>query len=454
MANYRKGIVSITLTNILRLALNFVAAFVLPALLSVEQYGYVKVYQLYIAYVGVLHLGFADGMYLSYGGKQFDELDKSVLDNQRKTLQVFQFIIMLAIAAFGIVLHNYIIIILAISVYPLNCINFYSLLYQAVGEYTRYAKTVNYTCILTFIANVGLLLAGVRNYQWFILSYAIVDYICLLLLERDYYNLRGKSHGKFESSILKSNVSMGILLMLGNFASIIFTGIDKYFINWFFPIVSFSYYSFAVSLTTFVNLFTDPIGLILYNYLSNNQGIEMIKRLKRVIMLLAYFLIIMAFPGRYLMNFVLDKYIPANNVIFILFGCHPLLLVVSCVYVNMYKVEKKQKRYFTLLLYSLGVAIVLDAIVSFTIKSIDLIAVATLISIVFWYLLCEHDYPSLHRNWKEIIFHVGCMSSFILSGIYLNPILGLVIYGTVFTLLAVLFYRKDIKYVINLVLKR
>ncbi len=454
MANYRKGIVSITLTNLFKFSLTFITAFILPAILSVDQYGYIKVFQLYVGYVGVLHLGFCDGMYLSYGGKQIDEINKQNLDDQRKTLQIFQLLVTIVFLALGLVLKNYMIIIIAISIYPINCMSFYSLLYQAAGEYSHYSKTINYMVVLTFLANISLLLGGVRDYQWFILSYAIVDYVCLVLLEIDYYKLVGKSHGKFELNIMKVNISAGILLMLGNFASIIFTSIDKYFINWFFPIVSFSYYSFAVSLTTFVNLFTDPIGLILYNYLSNNQSIEMIKRLKRVIMLLAYFLIIMAFPGRYLMNFVLEKYIPANNVIFILFGCHPLLLVVSCVYVNMYKVEKKQKRYFTLLLYSLGVAIVLDAIVSFTVKSIDLIAFATLISIVFWYLLCEHDYPSLHRDWKEIIFHLGCMVSYILSGIYLNPILGLIIYGTVFTLLAVLFYRKDIKYAINLVLKR
>ena len=454
MANYRKGIVSITFSNIFRFSLSFVMAFILPALLSVDQYGYIKVFQLYVSYVGVLHLGFCDGMYLSYGGKQIDNIDRQSLDNQRKTLQIFQLITTIVFLALGIALNNYIVIIIAISIYPLNFISFYSLLYQAIGEYSHYTKTINYLSTLTFFANIILLLAGVRNYEWFILSYAIVDYVCLFLLEKDYYNFHGKSYGKFESSIMKTNISSGILLMLGNFASIIFTSIDKYFINWFLPITSFSYYSFAVSLTAFVNLFTDPVGLILYNYLSNNKSIETIKQLKRVIMLLAYFLIIMAFPGRYLMNFFLEKYIPSNNVIFILFGCHPLLLIVNCVYVNMYKVEKKQKRYFTLLIYSLGLAVILDTIVCLSAKSIDLVAYATLISIVFWYLLCEHDYPSLHRDWKEIIFHVGCMSSYILSGIYLNQILGFVVYGTVFALLTVLFYRKDIKYAINLVLKR
>ena len=53
--------------NVISLLFNLLTSFLLPKYLSVDGYAAIKTFQLYVVYVGLLHLGYADGMYLKYG---------------------------------------------------------------------------------------------------------------------------------------------------------------------------------------------------------------------------------------------------------------------------------------------------------------------------------------------------------------------------------------------------
>ena len=65
----KHGIVLVFIANFINLAISLVNGFVLPKYLPVDSYAGIKTYQLYATYVGVLVLGYADGIYLKYGGK-------------------------------------------------------------------------------------------------------------------------------------------------------------------------------------------------------------------------------------------------------------------------------------------------------------------------------------------------------------------------------------------------
>ena len=46
----------------------------LPKYLSIETYAGLKTFLLYTSYVGILHFGYVDGIYIRYGGKEKEEL--------------------------------------------------------------------------------------------------------------------------------------------------------------------------------------------------------------------------------------------------------------------------------------------------------------------------------------------------------------------------------------------
>ena len=62
----KKGILVIFKANIISLLFNLLTSFLLPKYLTVDSYAAIKTFQLYVTYVGLFHLGYADGMYLKY----------------------------------------------------------------------------------------------------------------------------------------------------------------------------------------------------------------------------------------------------------------------------------------------------------------------------------------------------------------------------------------------------
>ncbi len=88
--------------NFLNLSISIVASFIVPKLLGLEQYGYWQLYLFYVGYTGFFHFGLADGIYLRYGGKYYDELDKAMMHSQYWLLTVLEIVIFIAIILFSI----------------------------------------------------------------------------------------------------------------------------------------------------------------------------------------------------------------------------------------------------------------------------------------------------------------------------------------------------------------
>lgn len=64
-----------TSANSLSMLASVLLSFVLPKFVSIVDYGYWQFFILYSGYVGFLHLGFCDGLYLRYGGKKNDSIN-------------------------------------------------------------------------------------------------------------------------------------------------------------------------------------------------------------------------------------------------------------------------------------------------------------------------------------------------------------------------------------------
>jgi O-antigen/teichoic acid export membrane protein len=89
---------SYTLTsNLLSLLVSALVVVVVPKLIGVEEYGYWQLYLFYSSYVGFMHFGWNDGIYLRYGGKEYKELDRSLFFSQFYMLVILQLIIAIII---------------------------------------------------------------------------------------------------------------------------------------------------------------------------------------------------------------------------------------------------------------------------------------------------------------------------------------------------------------------
>ena len=118
----KHGIVLVFIANFINLAISLVNGFVLPKYLPVDSYAGIKTYQLYATYVGVLVLGYADGIYLKYGGKSISSISNKEINTFRTNMIAFQGIMTILFVFIGFIINDIILAIAALTLVPANLI--------------------------------------------------------------------------------------------------------------------------------------------------------------------------------------------------------------------------------------------------------------------------------------------------------------------------------------------
>lgn len=95
-----KNISKVFSANLVNMLISILTAFLLPYFLTVDSYAELKTFTFYVSYLGILQLGFVDGMYIKYGGKKISEISTKVFFDERKTFVLLQ--IVLAVIALSI----------------------------------------------------------------------------------------------------------------------------------------------------------------------------------------------------------------------------------------------------------------------------------------------------------------------------------------------------------------
>ncbi|RHU09056.1 MULTISPECIES: oligosaccharide flippase family protein [Erysipelotrichaceae] len=279
----KKSLLHIFAANIIYLLINIFNSFLLPKFLSVDTYAIIKTYTLYVGYAGFLSLGYADGMYLKYGGKDINELDLVDLSTNYKSYTLFELIVCFICLIIALMLNDFVLICFSIGGFFINIIGYYKNLYQAVGEFKLYGKSLNYQTILLFFMSFILIFCfqsdNPKNYIIVQVLSALIVVIYLTLILNKNIHILGV--GKVSLKEIVKNISMGFTLMLGNFSSSIFTSLDRWFIKALMTNKFFAYYSFAVSLENIVDVFITPITISLYNSFCKNYSIQHILKIKK-----------------------------------------------------------------------------------------------------------------------------------------------------------------------------
>ena len=92
-SSIRNNLLLAIVVQAISLLSSFLVVLIFPKILSIESYSYWQLFLFYIAYTGFFYFGFADGLYLRYGGKEYKELDKSILGSQYQLVLIFEMVI-------------------------------------------------------------------------------------------------------------------------------------------------------------------------------------------------------------------------------------------------------------------------------------------------------------------------------------------------------------------------
>lgn len=443
-----KGIAVIFTANVINMILNVCTSILLPKYLSVDTYAQIKTYQLYMTYVGICHLGFVDGIYLKYGGKQITEIDSEDIFLDMSTLKIFQLLILIIGIVIAKMLNSPIFVCVAIMVVPTNMLTFYKYFYQAVGEFKKYGTIINFLTLATFIVNMFFLFViKIDYYMSYLIGYlffTILVYFCVELLFLKRYRLPMLKIC-FSIRRLVREIKSGVLLTFGNFASALFVSLDRWFVKIKIGNSAFAYYSFAVSMESFLNVAITSVSITFYNAFSKEKTLEKITLYRKIVIMSGIGIVGIAFPLKLFVEIFIGKYAESVNLIFLLFASEILYFVIKCIYINLYKVKKEQKRYFIKLCIVLGIGYLANVIASQIIITKEIYAITTMISAFIWLIIVQFDFEKEKMEIKEIIYLCMEICVFLCCGYALNAIVGFIVYMIATVILSYICMRDTLK---------
>lgn len=442
----KKDILRVFTTNLIKVLTVLIASFFIPGVLSIGQYASYKYFALIASYIGLLHFGYCDGVFLEYGGISIRNIEKSTLANEQKTLVCFETIISALILIYGIFKKDGVFILVGLDIFPSILITYYAMMYQSTGEFGLYASVYNCISILTLLFNLALVFVIKINNGLLYAGASVAVNIVVALYSGIQFNKRFVGvKGRFYFSILSRYSKLGILLTIGNVAFILFSSIDKWFIRGLLGTNEFAYYSFAVQLLSAMNMFINPVGLTLYSYLSKRRQKDFEYSLKTTIIAVLFFMLDGVFVIKYIINRYLVKYEDAIPIIIVLFLAQTFLLLNTTIYINLFKTYKMQKQYFVNLIIAISLSAVMNTAFFFLFeRSCRAIALATLTCMIFWALINLRCFSYLKLDIKHLFFVIILACSYFLTNKISSNVIGFFSYGAVWLIIMRLFARETL----------
>lgn len=467
-----KNIIKVAVSNLFTILAGVLVGFVIPKMMGTTDYGYYKIFTLYLIYVGLFHFGFVDGIYLVFGGKNYDELDKKKFRTYSKFFLIFQSIISLIITIIALCFVNYdygfIFTFIGISLIFSNIITYYQYISQITGRFNELSIVNIVKSLLTIIAVMGLFvlykmeIITYLQYQ----TYTIISTIILFLIAM-YYLCKykditfGESYKiKDEKKELLSFFKIGIPLLVANLVLNFILNVDRQFVSLLFPTETYAVYAFAYNMLSLITVAISAIATVLYptikrfdeEQLKNNYNffIALISFVSAVC-LAAYF------PLYFIVEYFLIDYFDSLLVFRIILPGLLLTTNITVIMFNYYKSLDKSKLFFIISVIAFVLAIISDLIVYLIFKSYIAITIVSIAVMFIWYIICDFFILKRFKGVKFInnyLFVILIMIAFYLSTAVNNLWIGLGIYLLSGLIITVLCQFDLVKKGINILKKK
>ena len=229
---------------------NTLLVFLVPRIVSVEDFGYWRLFMLYATYAGLLQLGFLDGLLLRWAGRPLTDFHSELRPSVTFLLGLLT-IVIFPIGVFAWWKFNVDVRFIAFAVliyavvYNLSALFLYGLqsarLFKPVAIAT--AAPTGLFVLLTFIWNAR----RVPDFRILVELYCIASAGALLYLWVRLNPLRSSARSVSAWSIGQSCVIVGWPIVLSNIGAGLVQSADRLVASWILPIHQFAQYSLASS---------------------------------------------------------------------------------------------------------------------------------------------------------------------------------------------------------------
>lgn len=305
-------------SNFISLVISTLVVVIVPKLIGIEDYGYWQLYLFYASYVGFLHFGWSDGIYLRYGGEDYDSLDKKIFSSQFYLMVFFQLFIALAITIFSFIIISdgnklFILVMVAINIIIVNVLSILLLTLQATNRIKDYAN-INIISRVSYITLIIMfLLFGIREYKMMIIADLIGKLLSLIYAVYACSEIAFHKFHSFDNSMRETveNIRVGIKLMFANIASMLIIGVVRFGIEYSWDIKTFGKISLTLSISNILMLFINAIAIVIFPVLRklNKKSLpELYSIIRDILMVVLFIILLFYFPINVIFLNWLPKY--------------------------------------------------------------------------------------------------------------------------------------------------
>jgi len=447
--------------NVLLLIFGCIQILIIPKYLSVENYGYWKLFGLYSGYTGILHFGFIDGLLVRWAGKGLDQIGNKI-GTAFKFLFFQQLFTILPLCLIFYVLFasyrplRWISLTILVYAFIFNLTTFFRFTAQALRQFKNLTLVNIFTRITFLLLIIYLFTFDYFDYHNIIYGYLLASIIGLAMLVFWFRKYLPSSERSFSRllSYGKKNIGVGIFILLGNFVSILFLSIDRLMVSSFFTIEKFAIYGFAVAIITIAYTFILSISQVFFPYLSgfSPQLQRHAYRLAKPAIILSWAaVLILYFPLAKLIEFHLSQYFRSLRIIQLLICTVGFGSLIQILHINYYKIYHRQREYFIWGVTVLAISAALNFLAIRVWGNLTSVAVATVISFSMWYVVNELRLKQIvnqsnQQLQKDFLAILGYSSAFWLSSFVIKGfVTQMLIYMALFLILTWFLFHSQIK---------
>ena len=439
-------------SNILSLLISVVIAFVIPKLISIEQYGYYQLYIFYTGYVGVSFFGLCDGLYLRIGGQYYDELDKPLYSTQFRLLGIYE-IIVYTLLFLGSVFFSadankhYVIACVCISALAMCLRWFITYVLQATARIKEYAVVLIAERIIFVLVAVPMVLAGYRGFERLIVVDVVAKYISLLIGVRYCRDMvRAKTLPvKIVLPEIKENISAGFRFMLAQLCDMLIIGVVRFGVQGHWDIATFSKVSVTLTVSNLVLTAINAISVVMYPTLrrTNEGRLPALYRIMRIVLVgFAFGALILYYPIQRILTAWLPQYAESLRYAAILFPICMYQSKMSLLVNTYYKTLRLENLLMKCNMAALALSGVFTLLSTLVLNSVMAAILSILVVLIFRCIISElllSKHIDIEVK-KDIVIELCMTLAFIVCNWYFGFV-GMLIYAGCYTLY--LFTKKS-----------
>lgn len=440
-------------SNLITLGVSTLLVLVVPKFIGVQQYGYWQLYMFYATYAGVMTFGWADGIYLRYGGRRYEDLDKDLFHSQFVMYFLFQLLVFFVIVLYGNFCiqgeKQFILYMVAICLVLFNARGFILYVLQDTNRIKEYAIVNAAGRVLYFISVVISLFLNQKNYKLLIISDLIGRAFSLVIGSIYIKDIIFRKFTGFYWSFRETwlNLTVGVKLLTANFAGMLIIGVVRYGIQAFWGVSTFGKVSLTLSISNFLMTFISAISLVLYpvlRRLSNEKIRLMYPEIRDILMVILLVGLFLYYPIDYILPMWLPKYKDSLVYMAILFP--------MCVYqgkfdllINTFmKTFRLEKALLNINIIAMLFSMAVTAVNVFLIHNLTVLMFS--IILILWVQTSLGELyltKKLHIDiWQDLFLETVVVIIFMMSSWLLSRYLGLLVYAV--SLGAYLYFKRTV----------